>query len=110
MTGTRAVTSEHLALTARRNGAGDLGKPLCPACYGGRLHPYKVTISLSDGVKGWDGTDYLEGWVAVCRGNRDYWDTLEGSERGEVSITPPCGFSLPMTAHVWPNRPLRGAL
>lgn len=84
-----------------------MGKPLCPACIGGRLHPYKVTISLSDGIRPYDNVDYLEGWVAVCRGNRDYWDTLEESERGEVSITPPCGFSLPMTPRLWPNRPAR---
>jgi hypothetical protein len=104
MTGTTAVPSEHLQRIGPMVGAGASGKALCPACYGGRLHPYKVIISLSDGVRPYDNVDYLEGWVAVCRGSRDYWETLEESERGEVSITPPCGFSLPMTPHVMTNQ------
>lgn len=116
MTGTKAVPSEHLAMVARRNGSIASSGPLCPVCSVGQLHPYRVTISLSDGIRPYDNADYLESWVAVCRGNRTYWETLGESERAEVSIAPPYGFSLPMTPHLWPNRPareidpLRGAL
>lgn len=69
-------------------GPGGVG-PLCPACISGRLHPYKVEISL--GPLGYEGVGYLDGWVAICRGEED-------QETGE-ELVPPCGFSMPMTAH-----------
>lgn len=105
MTGTTAVPAAHLAQVARLAGGGSTGAPLCPACYGGHLHPYKVEISLSEGIRDWEGADYLIGWVAVCIGNRNYRDGLEPAEREEIELMPPCGFSLPMTPHLRPNRP-----
>lgn len=65
------------------------GQPLCPACNGGRLHPYHVTFGT--GVvpgQGWQGADYLTGFVAVCRGSAD--------RAGPV--IEPCGFSMPLTS------------
>lgn len=88
MTGTRAVQSDWLA---KVSGTDD-GRPLCPACPTGRLHPYKVTIGLSAGISGWGGADYLVGWVAVCQG-------AKAGEHYVVQDAPPCGFSLPMTPH-----------
>lgn len=88
MSETIAVPSDHLARAAMD---GSDGRPLCPACSGGRLYPYKVTIGLQ-AVYGWSGADYLEGWVAVCRGAK------AGEHYAEVDL-PPCGFTLPMTPH-----------
>lgn len=87
MSGTTAVPSDYLARASQR----DDGRPLCPACTMGRLHPYKVTIGLTV-VHGWSGADYLEGWVAVCQG-------AKAGEHFVVDDHPPCGFTLPMTPH-----------
>jgi len=64
--------------------------PLCPGCTGGRLHPYKVSINL--GPHGWQGVEYLDGWVAVCIGDHNPHGYL-------VEPAKPCGFSMPMTPH-----------
>jgi hypothetical protein len=94
------------------NGYGN-GQPLCPSCQAGRLHPFKVTVGLSAGGDGWSGVDYLEGWVAVCRGNGDYLrqqrqvrdsypqdaDGLAAEPGTDELEQPPCGFSMPMQPH-----------
>lgn len=90
MSGTTAVPSDYLAKAAR---GGSDGRPLCPACSYGRLHPYKVTIGLQV-VHGWSGADYLTGWVAVCQG-------AKAGENFIVADQPPCGFTLPMTPHTY---------
>lgn len=91
-----------LDLLAARNEAGyGSGQPLCPACIHGRLHPYRVTIGLG----GYQGVDYLDGWVAMCVGNaEDNQLTVEQLRRaGEVdpkpmaADVPPCGFTMAMT-------------
>ena len=66
------------------SGAGR-GRPLCPACTGGRLHPFKVSINL--GVRGFQGITGLEGWTVVCAGT----DPLDS-----FPAAGPCGFSMPM--------------
>lgn len=103
MSETRAVTSEWLARS--NGGTATTGRPLCPACVEGYLHPYRVEIGLSAEPGGWGGVGALVGWVAVCRGNRD---ERENRRRlyVEAGETPPdddpeceaCGFSMPMAA------------
>jgi hypothetical protein len=94
--GTTAVQSDWLARINGESGP-NAGRPLCPACGIGRLHPYQVVIGLSDGAQPWHGADRLVGWVAVCKGNDDL-DMVETPQ-------PPCGFTLPMTPernrHPW---------
>lgn len=90
MSETRAVQSDYLAKAAMD---GSDGRPMCPGCTFGRLHPYKVTIGLNF-VQGWSGADYLEGWVAVCQGAKAGEHFIETDQ-------PPCGFSLPMTPHTY---------
>lgn len=68
-------------------------RALCPACAGGRLHPYRVELDLG----GFDGWDYADGWVAVCAGSRP--DLGESDERAE-----PCGFAMPVTPWATPRR------
>lgn len=94
MSETHAVPSEWLARAAM--GGGD-GTTLCPACTFGRLHPFKITIGLTVGIDAWHGANYLEGWVAVCRGAK------AGEHFVEVDQAS-CGFSLPMTPRTW-DRP-----
>jgi len=72
---------------------GQGGRPLCPACVGGRLHPYMVEIGLTQAT-GWHGVDYLVGWVAVCVGAK----AADGVMAVDVE---PCGFSLPMTPRTY---------
>ncbi len=81
-----------------RSGGPGSGGPLCPACRDGRLHPYRVTFDF--GFPGWQNTESLDGWVAVCRGNKSYlgrwkelWPDIESGE----DVVPPCGFSMQMT-------------
>ena len=95
MSDTTAVPSDYLARANhdRVPPEGNAGRPLCPACPGGRLHPYQVTIGLNV-VGGWKGVDYLEGWVAVCVGAR----ARDGVVARDVA---PCGFTLPMTPKTW---------
>lgn len=85
MTGTRAIPLD--LLTAVSYGVDQ--RPLCPACHGGRLHPYIVNITLSHGPNPVHGADYLTGWVAVCVGSQD--DPMLDEQ------VEPCGFSMPMT-------------
>jgi hypothetical protein len=85
---------------------GDLtGQPLCPGCDGGYLHPYRVDINLAGPDGPWlDGVTRLTGWVAVCAGSRDrvavltrlYEQAGTTPDGGELDVTPPCGFALPM--------------
>ncbi len=102
MSETRAVTSEWLARSSR--GTATTGRPLCPSCVGGYLHPFRVEIGLGAELGGWGGVGSLVGWVAVCRGNDE---ERENRRRlyVEAGETPPdddpaygpCGFSMPMT-------------
>jgi hypothetical protein len=83
---------------------GDTAQPLCPACVGGHLHPYKVTIPLNVMPgHGWKGVDYIEGFVAVCVG--DQFERIAAEKDGRtpamVNPCPPCGFSLPMTPRTY---------
>jgi hypothetical protein len=91
-------------------GYNDGDQPLCPSCISGRLHPYAVTFSLARAVNGVHHTservDWLEGWVAVCVGNRDYrryQEKLAAEYPNEPdwqhidSLVEPCGFSMPLT-------------
>lgn len=71
----------------------DEGRPLCPACKGGRLHPYLVEIAVAHPGDNLYGAECLTGWVAVCQGDRDL-DAGDGFE-----AMPPCGFTMPMTPH-----------
>lgn len=99
MADTIAVPLDHLA----RANYDTTGQPLCPACQGGRLHPYYVTFAL----RGFQGVDSLSGWVAVCVGNREYNLAMRGFENwrerdenyAEVDDMSPCGFSMPMMPH-----------
>ncbi len=84
------------------------GQPLCPGCVGGRLHPYKVTFGTNQMLTGmgWQFTDFLEGFVAVCVGNRDHrraWAKRdpEVSSDDLGPEVPACGFSMPLTAGRW---------
>lgn len=97
MSDTRAVPLETLK---RANHAIDGGQPLCPSCVTGYLHPYKVSITVGEGYS-WEGADYLVGWVAVCTGNRE---TLKHYKGSQAQPRPACGFSLPMTPHLFPHR------
>lgn len=91
-------------------------QPLCPACIGGHLHPYAVTFGFPTVVNGLHFTservDYLEGWVAVCVGNKAYHKAMveqyaktdeEYDPDGEIEIKPGCGFSMALTpkTHHW---------
>lgn len=77
------------------------GQPLCPGCSGGRLHPYYVSFqtSIVPG-HGWQGADYLTGFVAVCTGNLTHLrkGAKEGGTFDPADVLPPCGFSMPLTA------------
>jgi hypothetical protein len=88
---TIAMTSDLLRKAAMD---GSDGRPLCPSCSFGRLQPYQVTISLNAGAGGWRGADYLDGWVAVCKG-------AKAGEHFVETDQPPCGFSMPMQARSW---------
>jgi hypothetical protein len=65
-------------------------RALCPACHGGRLHPYYVQLSL----EGFYGMAYADGWVAKCAGSNPQY-----GETDLVKPLKPCGFSMPLTAH-----------
>lgn len=94
MTGTRAIPTSVLDDANVMIGP---PQPLCPACKYGRLHPYVVEIRLSTPASGpVEGSDYLTGWVAICVGNKNNQEVDEQ--------TGPCGFSMPMTPHLFPNR------
>jgi hypothetical protein len=114
-TGTRAVPSSWLANCA--TWPGESGQPLCPACEGGYLHPYRVQINLTDKDSGaaWGGVRRLVGWVAVCVGNYEANAAARrahAAAAGDVSVSPVepavdtrdlvdvdgCGFSMPMQA------------
>jgi hypothetical protein len=104
---TRAVQLDVLA-DANRDSPW-AGQPLCPACGFGHLHPYRVQISLSHHPGGWQGANYLTGWVAVCVGNAEAnrRHAQECLDRGwaapQVQDHPPCGFSMSMTPHRYPS-------
>lgn len=105
MIGTTAVMTDQLGY------AQDAGEaPLCPACRGGRLHPYAVMFSFPTVINGLHYTsgrvDWLEGWVAVCVGNEAAEKAMtkryeamgeEYDPEGEIATLPPCGFSMPLT-------------
>lgn len=91
MSGTTAVSYEVLA---DRNFPGT-GQPKCPGCVGGFLHPYLVEFTLP--LDGWQGVDYLTGWVAVCVGN-DHDRRARPDVAADVEV-PACGFSMPLTPH-----------
>lgn len=95
MSDTTAVPLDYLAAANydRVPPEGQGGRPLCPACVGGRLQPYQVEIGLTK-VTGWQGVDYLMAWVAVCVGAK----TRDGVAAIDLQ---PCGFSLPMTPHTY---------
>jgi hypothetical protein len=79
---------------------GGNGQPLCPSCKHGRLHPYKVTFGTNQLLTGmgWQGADFLSGFVAVCVGNGSYLrQRAESGEPSEVEEVPACGFSMPLT-------------
>jgi hypothetical protein len=81
MSYTTAVSGTQLA----RANTGQADAPGCPAC-GGRLEPYYVQIRLARPPERVQGANYIDGWAAVCAGDRS------------IDIEP-CGFTLPMTAH-----------
>lgn len=111
MSQTRAVPAALLE-AANRTQTG--GMPLCPRCRVGYLQPFYVTVSTRDPGSGWgfEGADYLEGWVAVCHGNAVYREQLRaqiaaldtaagqgGQEwEPELELAPACGFWMQMTA------------
>lgn len=85
-------------------------RPLCPACTFGVLHPYAVTFSFPTINNGLHFTservDWLEGWVAVCTGNKEYTKAMkaryekmneEYDPDNEITESPPCGFSMALT-------------
>lgn len=79
--------------------------PLCPACHGGRLYPYRVTIAVS-AVRDYYGAHWIEGWIAVCVGNKDYkreWALAFPGDASDEDDVPPCGFSMSMTPHQYPR-------
>lgn len=88
MSGTAAVPLDVLA--AANPGTPWAGRPLCPGCKLGQLHPFEVQVGLCRDPRGWHGVHYLTGWVAVCDGNAEY--------RQE-----PCGFAMPLTPHRYPS-------
>lgn len=99
MSETRAVPLDQLVSA---NMQGPYPLPLCPACRGGRLYPYRVTITVST-VRDYYGADWIEGWVAVCEGNTAYkraWHEAHPDHTSEEDPdVPACGFSMPMTPH-----------
>lgn len=90
MSDTNAVPSDWLAKAARD---GSDGRPLCPGCQNGRLHPFQVSINLQVGLWSWHGADRIDGWVVVCQG-------AKAGEHHVEADQPPCGFTLPMTPHM----------
>jgi hypothetical protein len=92
--------------------AQDAGEqPLCPACHGGHLHPYHVRFSFPTVIRGLnygiEPTDWLEGWVAVCVGNKQYQAAIKArfaavgeqwDADNEIEVAEPCGFSMPLTS------------
>lgn len=85
---------ERVAMSGRGN-----AQPLCPSCNGGRLHPYRVTMTVPRNSGDWLGLN-LEGWVAVCVGNGDYRRAMlelfpddEGTDEAPNEVEP-CGFSM----------------
>lgn len=102
MSETRAITSDWLARSA--GGTATTGRPLCPACIEGYLHPYRVEIGLGAEPGGWGGVGSLVGWVAVCRGNaaerenrRRLYEEAGETPPDDDPAHEPCGFSMPMT-------------
>ncbi len=69
---------------------GSARRALCPACVGGRLHPYRVQVGLG----GFAGYSYGEGWVAVCAGS-----SAELGEEEFQAAAEPCGFAMPITPY-----------
>lgn len=99
---TRAIMSSQLGYAKDAT-----EQPLCPACHGGRLHPYSVTFEFPTVINGLHFTservDWLEGWVAVCVGNASYRRDIvaQYAKVGETyepeDEVPPCGFAMPLT-------------
>lgn len=94
-----------LTVLAEASGGHHTGQPLCPSCHVGRLHPYKVTITLSMfRDRPVYGAAWLEGWIAKCVGNRH---DVEFANRlyagfGDEEYRPPkivegCGFVMAMS-------------
>lgn len=78
-------------------------QPLCPACHGGRLHPYAVSFNFPLAAPTGlfhthEAVDYLEGWVAICVGNRQYLRDRDPKATG-VPEVPACGFTMSLTPH-----------
>lgn len=79
--------------------------PLCPACQVGYLHPFHVSVGLrGGGATGFEGADFLFGWVAICQGNAEYVRRrrqlfIAGGDVDEpLETVAGCGFSMPLTA------------
>lgn len=105
MEGTTAVKLDQLGYSCDAT-----EQPLCPACNGGRLHPYAVTFTFPMVIRGLHYTservDYLEGWVAVCVGNKAAIQATTERLAGYVTDddpyepeaeVPPCGFTMNLT-------------
>lgn len=105
MSETRAVP---LALLESANRTLPFALPLCPRCLNGYLQPFHVTIGLrGGGSAGFEGADFLEGWVAICHGNQPFREAVAAMTREatgqdddlpEIEVSPACGFTMPMTA------------
>lgn len=102
MSATTAVPNEWLR-KANLSVSGT-GRPLCPQCKVGYLHPYLVEIGLSWNGLAWNDADYLVGWAAVCAGNADDVQQrvalfeANDDDPGDEVVHPPCGFAMPMQA------------
>lgn len=78
--GTMAVSTDLIS-----NYHAGVNRSYCPACRGGRLHPYKLSVNLG----GFQGMASGSAWVAVCAGADP---ALHESEEP----LKPCGFSVPL--------------
>jgi hypothetical protein len=107
VSGTTAVPSDVLA--AANPDAPWAGRPLCPACKFGHLHPFEVQIGLCREPSGWHGVRYLTGWVAVCVGDAEHRRTEAEEARRrnqfveDLDVQEPCGFAMPLTPHSYPS-------
>lgn len=99
-------TTRAVPLSVLRGASGETattGRPLCPRCAVGFLHPFRVDIALGETPVGWQGAGALVGWVAVCRGNaeenentRELYEAAEHDIPETLAEYPPCGFWMSM--------------